>query len=224
MFNNRGGWTDRGNWRGHNGPQGNNGRGNIGNAHGRGFRGSYSRGNFKSGRTGFGGPNRRVHGRGSFYGSSKSRDRNYSRDGLNDRSINYSAGDQSLYHFTGEKVEDPYITQNQLPRMSDTNLNQSSIHVERSNVNEAANFSNTSKEIINQSPDISSSTTSPIKQSQPDHSSSEIADIKEKIQTVPLNPSRNSHMEIMTNSSKSIVLKCEPCDVGIVGEAVSCTC
>ena len=224
MFNNREGWMERGSRRGYSGSNGLGERGNAGNRH-RGFRGSGAKGEFRGRGMGFGGNNRGFRGRDSFSGgTSNSANRGYrsNREATSVGTIGYSAGDQTLLNFTGNNKNESN-SQVQHQRMLSESLNNFSSHLSNSNCNEHPHFSNTNNEVINQSPDISSSTTSPIKVNQRNYSSLPHSGTNVH-QLIPSTSSSNIDSGSNLNSSSQPgVIRCEPCDVGIVGEAVSFT-
>ena len=220
MFNNRGGWGDRGNWRGFKDPRGGVGRGNIGNQRGRDFRNSSFRGDFRGRGNGFEGRYRGFH-RDNLSGNfSPYRGRGYGHNYTkNDRNINFSAGDQSLHNFPGNNAEN-LISQESCHGMKKEPLDQSPILANNSTVqNSPANGFDTNIDPLNQSPDISSS-TSFVKL--PDGNNSALSNINSDLQTIPFNTSNYNEMGNTQNTnSKSGVNRCEPCNVGIVGETVS---
>ena len=222
MFNNRGGWMERGSQRGYRGSHGFGPRGNAENRH-RGFRGSGAKGEFRGRGMGFGGHNRGFRGRDTpSGGTSNPAIRGYrsNRDATSVGTISYSAGDQTLMNFTGNNTNESN-SQAQQRMMSNETLNSLSLHLSKSNCNEPAHFSKTNNDVVNQSPDISSSTTSPIKPN-PIHDSFLPHSVTNVHQIIPSTSSSNIDAGSNLNScSQTGAIRCEPLDVGIVGEAVS---
>ena len=219
MFNNCGGWLDRGAWRGNSGTPVRGGRGNIRNPYGTGFRGRNDRAMARPRGMGYNGQGLAAYGRGfSIDDNFKFRGRGNRQITTNNVSGNWSAGDQTLRNLTRnnmEKFDNPSLltTKKHEPEAEPSfQTNDSSYS--------STNISN--EQPLNQSPDISSSTEPPEKLTPPTSSSSSILNIN-MLRHVPSSnqSSYNLLHNVVNNHSKSGVVKCEPCGVGIVGETVS---
>ena len=219
MFNNRGGWGDRGGWRGNGCSSRGGGRGNFGNQFGAGFRGGSGWGTFRGGvqGMGFSGHQRGFNNRGFFSGDDSTFRGKGNGRGTRSRRGNFSAGDQSLRNFGMNNIEE-FGPQGCLDRVKgEPSFQQNDQHLHSS-----MNSSNLQdEEKINQSPDISSSTASPEKTVQPTASSLIHADSCVPLRSLSsTSPSQKPIGETANAPSRRGVVKCEPCDVGIVGAEV----
>ena len=219
MFNDRGGWGNKGGWRGNGCPPRAAGRGNFRNQFDQGFSGGIGGSIFRGGAQamGFSLPKRGFSNRGFPADAPTFRGRGYGKE-TRTRRGSFSAGDQSLRKFGMGNIEGG-DAQADLDRVKD----KSSFQQSAQSFNDCSvNSSNLiTEEKVNQSPDISSSTASPEKRAQSTAGSSILADSYISLQSLSsLSPSQRPTIETATAASNTGVIKYEPCDVGIVGAEV----
>ena len=219
MFNNRGGWVDRGGWRGNSGTPVGSGRWNNRNQYGTSFRGRNDRGMSRARGMGFNEQGRGSYSRGfSIDDNFKFRGRGNRRVTSNNISGNWSAGDRSLRNLTRNNIEE-FDNQSLLTTVKHEPVAEPLFQTNDSSFS-STNIPN--EEPINQSPDISSSTEPPKKLNHPTARSSSILDANVQRHAPSSNQSSYNLLHNAASAhSKSGVVRCEPCGVGIVGETVS---
>ena len=219
MFNNRGGPRGGMLWRGNSTPQRERGRGNASYQSGRGFRGHGNRGEFRGHNVGFRGFNRGFHNKdASGVGDAMVRGRSYSHYGNNRYSsnTNFSAGDQGLLGLTENNAEN--FRERNLPYDYKIESFDQSFTVPKFSTPDSS--SSNKNEPINQSPDISSSTSSY-------HTAQEGNGIYHKKvdskQGEPRMPSfiSNEFTSTASNISNAGIYRCEVCGVEVTGNVVS---
>ena len=219
MFNNRGGPRNRMPWRGNSTPQRERGRGNAVYQSGRGFRGHGNRGEFRGHNVGFRGFNRGFHNKyPSVVGDAMVRGRSYSRYGNNKYggNTNFSAGDQGLLGLTENNAEN--FRERNLPY--DYKIKSFDQSFSLPNFSTPDSSSSNKNEPINQSPDISSSTSSYHAAQEGNGIYLKKIDSKQGEARL-LSVISNELTSTASNFSNAGIYSCEICGVEVTGNVVS---